>query len=400
MIEPQVSIIIPTYNHAHFLGGALRSVMQQTFTAWEALVIDDGSADDPSAVVATLADPRIRLIRQTNQGLSAARNTGIRQSKGTYLAFLDADDEWDSTFLQQSVTTLLAAPSGIVGTYSRNYYISSTGERLPRLGGRIVPPADFQEQLWQGGFFPVHAVLVRTDIVRAVGLFDTQLTSLEDWDLWLRIAQIGAFQGIPLPLAGYRTLANSMSTNVERMYQNRLAILQMRVGAAAHSATARMAYAYAERTAAFSYFDTDRPVLGWTHFVQAADYWPALLLELDSYYELALSGQVRGKRGVVSDLAIEHRAEVLLEQLAQHFSEERQGIPLAHIKASAQVALAMLADKAGKWRLARYYLRCAIWNNPHFLWDRKVIKRYGKLLLGQGVVNKFRGFSLVHTKMA
>lgn len=89
-----ISIIIPCYNHAHYLPFAVQSVLAQTCAQWEAIVVDDGSTDDTRTVAARFSDPRVRYHYQENQGLSAARNAGIRIARGDYLAFLDADDEW------------------------------------------------------------------------------------------------------------------------------------------------------------------------------------------------------------------------------------------------------------------------------------------------------------------
>src|ERR1017187_7936626 len=94
-VNPTVSVVIPTYNRARILPRAVKSVVSQTLEDWELLVVDDGSADDTEQVVAAFGDSRIHYIRhERNRGQSAAQNTGIRASRGTYVAFLDSDDEW------------------------------------------------------------------------------------------------------------------------------------------------------------------------------------------------------------------------------------------------------------------------------------------------------------------
>ena len=103
---PRVSVIIPLFNKAPFVGGALRSVIEQTFTDFELIVVDDGSTDDSVQIVEQFSDSRVRIIRQDNAGPGAARNRGLAEATGAYVAFLDADDEWLPEFLDESVRLL------------------------------------------------------------------------------------------------------------------------------------------------------------------------------------------------------------------------------------------------------------------------------------------------------
>ncbi|MCJ8280869.1 MAG: glycosyltransferase family 2 protein, partial [Rivularia sp. ALOHA_DT_140] len=116
---PKVSVIIPAYNAMGFLPETLESVLQQTFTDFEILIINDGSSDDIVEWASKISDSRVRLITQINQGVSAARNTGIRNSQGEYIAFLDADDLWEPTKLEKQVNCLKANPGvGLVYTWT------------------------------------------------------------------------------------------------------------------------------------------------------------------------------------------------------------------------------------------------------------------------------------------
>ncbi len=107
---PDVSVIIPCYNHAHYLSYALESVLAQTYNDWEAIVVDDGSTDNTAEVTAQFNDPRIRYIYQNNQGLSSARNTGIYASLAGAIALLDADDVWEADYLEKMLPTLESNP--------------------------------------------------------------------------------------------------------------------------------------------------------------------------------------------------------------------------------------------------------------------------------------------------
>ena len=206
-MNPLASVIIPAYNQATFLPCALRSILSQTFTDWETIIIDDGSTDDTAAVAASFIDPRIRYIYQKNQGLSAARNRGIRAARGIYLTFLDADDEWEQQFLQCCATTLDDNRT-LGGVYTLSYFVDQQSNTLPRLGGCIVPPSEFRARNLEGGFFPMHASLIRASVCQEVGQFDTGLTSEEDWDLWLRISERYQLRGIPNP---WRVIASTQA---------------------------------------------------------------------------------------------------------------------------------------------------------------------------------------------
>jgi glycosyltransferase involved in cell wall biosynthesis len=189
-----VSAIIPTYNYARFVGRAVSSVLAQSYADLECVVVDDGSTDDTEQVIAAFG-PAVRLVRQPNQGLSAARNTGIRAARGRYIAFLDADDAWHAEKVSRQVALLDSHPdTALVGCGVRN--MSADGETL---GERVFDtqdsgPVDLAAQLrriavrdfWVGG--SGSGALMRREVFDEVGLFDTSLKAAEDWDMWLRVA--------------------------------------------------------------------------------------------------------------------------------------------------------------------------------------------------------------------
>ncbi len=393
-----VSVVIPCYNHGHYLSDALDSVLAQTFQDWEAIVVDDGSTDDTAAVAQRYAagDGRIRYIHQENRGLAAARNAGIRAARGEYLAFLDADDAWEPAFLHICTAALRTRPD-LCAVYTGRIFMDEAGRELSRSDGVMLGGKALRQRLWQGGFFPVHSVLARADVVRATGGFDEALTSVEDWDLWLRITERHDMAGIGKPLARYRIYSGSMSTNAERMHRNRMAVLAKRLGAPeGDSATwpneKRRAFACAYRSAALGYIaqgDADR---GWAMLAEGAGLWPDLLADLDTYYELACWDQQRGTRGEAALLDLPRNAVLVLDGLTALFA--RGGVTLAPYRRRAfglaHLALAMLADQAGRWDLARGYMAHAVVVDPRLAAWPGVLRRALKLLAGQAVTRQWR----------
>ncbi|MCL4552961.1 MAG: glycosyltransferase [Candidatus Marsarchaeota archaeon] len=215
---PKVSVIIPTYNRSGYLSEALNSVLNQTFRDFEIIVVDDGSTDDTKAV-AEKAGERVRYVWQVNQGLSSARNTGIREALGDYVVFLDSDDlilprklECQATYLDEH--------SAVGVVYSDVYFCDEAGRNLA-LFSEYAPgrqcSGDVLGELIKGSLMPVHAAMVRKLCLNEVGGFDETLPSLEDWDLWIRIAQAHHFAYLSQPVAKYRLHGSMMSHDVRRM---------------------------------------------------------------------------------------------------------------------------------------------------------------------------------------
>jgi len=387
------SIIIPSFNHGHFLRYTLESVLGQSHPDWEAIVVDDGSTDDTALIVANFAEARIRYVYQENQGLSAARNTGIRHAQSEYLAFLDADDTWKPHFLERCLA-VLSHDSSLAGVYTLNDFIDQDGITLPQLGGEIVPRDRFRERCLLGGFFPVHAALVRRDIVQAVGGFDTTLCSEEDWDLWLRIAVHGEMAGIPEPLARYRLVIGSMSTNAARMHASSVAVLEKYYGPDDDTepetwpAEKRIAYGYAHRSGALRYLQQQDEKTGLAWLAQAVCIWPPLLNQVETYYELAFANQPLGRRGQVMALDLIETRTRVLRQLECVLSAANPAVRAYHCSSRAYVylTLAILSDQAGDWAAARTYLWQALRRHPRFLGSSSVMRRLLKVSAGKHTV--------------
>lgn len=203
-MTPCISIVMPCYNAAAHLGRSVSSVCAQTLSDWELVVVDDGSTDGSWSELARLAamDQRIRPFRQANSGAAAARNHGLAEARGDYIAFLDADDTWHTEFL----AAMLAAVDGKSGLPMAYCGWQNIGLGSAR-DAPFIPPeyenADKAESLLGGCRWPIHAALVPAPAIRAAGGFDESLSSCMDYDLWLRLGTIHHLIRVPLVLAYY-----------------------------------------------------------------------------------------------------------------------------------------------------------------------------------------------------
>ncbi len=222
---PKVSVVIPAYNAMAYLPETLESVLRQTVTDFEVLIINDGSSDHIVQWVAQITDPRVKLISQQNQGVSVARNTGLAHAQGEYMAFLDADDLWEPTKLEKQVQYLEDKPEvGLV--YSWTALIDERGNPTGRVYA-FDAEGNVWEQLLVGD--PISngsSCMVRRSCFETVGVFDRSLTSAEDYDMWLRIAARYPFAVVREPLTLYRQHFSSVSKNRQRMLQSLRTVIE------------------------------------------------------------------------------------------------------------------------------------------------------------------------------
>ena len=188
---PKISVIIPTYNRADMLGDALDSLQRQSFGDWEAVVVDDGSTDAIGAVMTRYErDERIRYIYQTNKGLSGARNTGIRNAYGAYIALLDSDDVCLPDRLAQQLA--LFERDARVGLVAGGC-IETDRDLVPirRVENwHSIPTLAMQDFLYTAPFCP-SAIMAKREWFERAGLFDEGMKRAEDWDMWLRMVYHG-----------------------------------------------------------------------------------------------------------------------------------------------------------------------------------------------------------------
>jgi glycosyltransferase involved in cell wall biosynthesis len=213
-----ISVIIPCYNAQAYLAEAIDSALNQSHTHIEVLVIDDGSTDN-SARIAKSYKNEVRLIylHKENSGLSSARNLGIQRSSGPYIALLDADDRWEPHKLSRQIETFQTAPScGMVFTDYSTF--DSQGLRDTRRNvDHHTGIVEYSQLLSRSNFIYPSTVLIRRSVFDVCGNFDESLRSIEDYDMWLRIAQKFEVRGVREPLTTIRIHEHNMSGNLPVM---------------------------------------------------------------------------------------------------------------------------------------------------------------------------------------
>ncbi|MBD2449489.1 glycosyltransferase family 2 protein [Nostoc sp. FACHB-152] len=214
---PKISVLIPAYNAMNYLPETIENVLSQTFTDFEVIVVNDGSADETERWVSQIKDPRVKLITQENQGLAGARNTGIAHAKGEYITFLDADDLWEPTKLEKQLRVMEENPE-VALVYTWVAFIDEMGKPTGRVF-KNQAEGDVWQKLTEHNIVESGSVaMVRRSCFEDIGLFDRNLGSyLEDWDMWLRIASRYSFKVVKEPLVYYRQLSGSASRNWEAM---------------------------------------------------------------------------------------------------------------------------------------------------------------------------------------
>lgn len=194
---PVVSVIIPAYNRAHTIERALGSVLAQTFTDYEIIVIDDGSRDNTIELCTAFGDTRIKILRhEENRGAAAARNTGVLAACGEFVAFLDSDDTWSPIKLERQISYLHARDAHCKACCS-GYLILDDG-----IARRYMPRGVDRHRLLLGcDLSPGSTLLVERSVFSRVGLFNERLSRYEDWDWVLRYEQTYVLMVLRLPLA-------------------------------------------------------------------------------------------------------------------------------------------------------------------------------------------------------
>jgi glycosyltransferase involved in cell wall biosynthesis len=279
--SPQgVSVIIPAYNYAQYLEGAVRSALAQTHQPVEVIIVDDGSTDSTPQLGPRLAQalPGVRYIRQQNAGLSAARNAGIRLASHPFVSFLDCDDE----FLPHMIATLMSAfhsqppDTGLVAcaTIRVDSHGNPIGEkRLPPVGSRVYTSADILMKTR----FPC-CVLARRACFDSAGFFDPELRSSEDRDMWIRIGLRHGIYYLDQRLVRIRRHERNMSRDAGRMRaamrRVRQKAIRARVVPLWNAPFWLRVFAFDHFQGAWMYWDERRPLPALLHALASLALWP------------------------------------------------------------------------------------------------------------------------------
>lgn len=227
MPMPAVSVIIPAYNAELYIAETLNSVLAQSFTDLEVIVVDDGSTDRTARIVGAIAsrDGRVSLVVQQNAGVATARNTGIQAARGQWLAFLDADDIWYPQKLAQQLHCFQQSDSTVGLVYCWSALIRETGDLAGgyiafSFQGNVAPALTYLNFIGNAS-----APLIRRSAIEAVGGFNCtykvlQAQGCEDWDFYLKIAERYSFAVVPEFLVGYRQQPAAMSRNAYSMHKS------------------------------------------------------------------------------------------------------------------------------------------------------------------------------------
>ena len=229
-MSPKVSVVMPVYNVEVYVAEAVTSVLDQTFTDFELLIVDDGSTDASVDICNLIHDPRIRLIHQTNRGLAGARNTGIRKAKGDYIAFLDSDDLWTPDKLARHVAYLDANPA-IGVSYSASALINAEGVPIGITQSPKTTNVTAQDVFLRNPVGNGSAPVIRRETLDAIKFnagrghtefFDENFRQSEDIECWMRIALTThwKFGGIDDCLTLYRVNEDGLSAHIDRQFKS------------------------------------------------------------------------------------------------------------------------------------------------------------------------------------
>jgi len=227
-MQPEVSVVIPTYNSAPLLKRALESVVNQTYLNFEAIVINNFSTDNTIEVVNSFSDRRIKLINFNNEGvIGKSRNTGINESRGKWIAFLDSDDLWYPSKLEVCMEAVKNNPEAILFAHKlRNIHESGEVIGVNELGS--MPKNLYESLLFHGSRFATSSVVAKKSVLEEAGGFSERpdFAGVEDYDLWLRLSKLGKFYFIDSVLGDYMIHDYNFSADIHRRAKHWMSVLE------------------------------------------------------------------------------------------------------------------------------------------------------------------------------
>ncbi len=210
MTDPAVSVILPSYNHEDFVEEAVRSVLDQTFSDLELIVVDDASTDRTADVVAGIRDSRLTLVRNATNRERHPRNEALRRARGKYIAFQNSDDRWLPEKLARQLSRLEADPR-IAGVFTDAQPIDERGRQIPArfslpFTGLVDRHAMLRHLFLAGNCFSISSAVIPADTLRHVGGFNPFMMQAGDKELWIRLLAVGNFEVLPEKLLELRTV--------------------------------------------------------------------------------------------------------------------------------------------------------------------------------------------------
>ena len=228
-MPPTFSVVIPTYNHVNYLRESLKSVMDQTFTDFEVIVVNNFSTDTTLDVVREVGGDRVQVVNYQNHGvIGAARNAGITVSEGTYVAFLDSDDSWYPNKLERVSEAIQSNPQVGLFCHNQDWF----RENEPAIQSHFGPPPEYSGDMFEHLMLEYNgpstsATVVARKYLDEVGLFseDPGYITVEDYDLWLKLSQVCSFRFIDEVLGSVEFHAESAADNIELHFKNGLTLI-------------------------------------------------------------------------------------------------------------------------------------------------------------------------------
>ncbi len=221
---PAVTVIIPTYNRAALIKETVTSVLEQTFSDFEVLIIDDGSTDNTKQIIDEIKDDRIKYFHKNNGGVSSARNLGLKNAQGQFVCFLDSDDLWPRDFLQSMMTHLRANPE-YGAAYCMRTRLFDDGSTQPSYQKEFFCSGQVTAKLFEKTFIQTSAICFRKKVLEGL-FFDESLTNGEDVDVWLKVSTRTKFLFVPDIQITYRQQGPSDAAMFDSKNCNRIRVLE------------------------------------------------------------------------------------------------------------------------------------------------------------------------------
>jgi len=218
----RVSVIIPSYNSQTHITECIRSVLLQTYQNIEIIVVDDGSTDMTSDVLAGF-DEKISIIKQKNQGAAAARNRGAAEAKGSWLAFLDSDDVWAPEKIEKQLLHIKSCR----WSYTDMQFVGGVNDGLRDSKFTVKYEGNVQRELLLGNFISTSTMIINKQTFFAAGGFDESIRSVQDWELWTRVALNNPIAYLNEPMALYRVHPSSTSRNTRKTLPSHLMVIDI-----------------------------------------------------------------------------------------------------------------------------------------------------------------------------